>query len=66
MSTEQKYNWLLSQLRISDIDLYEQDALLRFKKGSSVYFQFSSEPKSVDEAVELAMNDWYRNSYDQA
>lgn len=67
---EQKYKWLLSQLHVTDIDLWEGDALIRLR-GDCLYFQFPmghllndnidpgktyDEVKSnLDRAVEAAM-----------
>lgn len=41
-TTEQKYKWLLSQLQITDIDWWENDAFLSANK--KWYFQFPSQP----------------------
>lgn len=60
---EEKYNWLLSQINITDVDLWEKDAMLKM----SVYFQFYTNMNtgetsfSVEDAIELAMKDWYYN-----
>lgn len=55
---EEKYDWLLSQINILDVDLWEKDAILQM----SVYFQFYADMNtvSVEDAIELAMKDWYR------
>lgn len=55
---EEKYNWLLRHIYITDVDLWEKDAILKM----SVYFQFYADMNtvSVEDAVELAMKDWYR------
>lgn len=55
---EEKYNWLLHQINITDVDLWENDAMLKM----SVYFQFYADMNtvSVEEAIELAMKDWFR------
>ena len=52
---EQKYNYLLSKLYISDADLWEKDALLQM---SSVFYQFSVHPaeRTFDEIIEAEMN----------
>jgi hypothetical protein len=52
---EQKYNYLLSKLYISDADLWEKDALLQM---SSVFYQFNVHPaeRTFDEIIEAEMN----------
>jgi len=53
-SYEDKYNYLLSKLYISDVDLWEKDALLQM---SSMFYQFNAHPeeKTFDEIVEAQM-----------
>lgn len=54
---EDKYNFLVSKMKVTDIDLWEKDALLR----CVIYFQMKDEEvPSVEEAIELAMKDWFR------
>ena len=49
-SYEQKYNYLLSKLYVSDVDLWEKDALLQM---SSIFYQFNVHPeeKTFDEII---------------
>ncbi len=51
---EQKYNYLLSRLRISDADLWEKDALLVMMP---MFYQFNEHPseKTFDEIIEGQM-----------
>ena len=53
-SYEDKYNYLLSKLYVSDVDLWEKDALLQM---SSIFYQFNVHPKerTFDEIVEGQM-----------
>ena len=58
-TTEQKYKWLVSQLSIKEIDLWEQDAMLHM----NTFFQFNNgDVLSVEGAIEMAMNDWFVKS----
>lgn len=65
-TVEEKYAYLLKHLKITDIDWWENDALLALP--DRIYFQFPSswlahpELLTVDAAVECAMDDWYRQS----
>lgn len=54
-TTKQKYDYLLSKLKITDIDPFELDAYLGMP--NKLYFQFSVDSSftSVDNAVESAM-----------
>lgn len=53
-SAEEKYNYLLSKLYVSDVDLWEKDALLQM---SSIFYQFNEHPsdKTFDEIIEGQM-----------
>ena len=53
-SAEQKYKYLLSKLYVSDVDLWEKDALLQM---SSIFYQFNEHPaeKTFDEIIEGQM-----------
>ena len=53
-SYEQKYNYFLSKLYVTDVDLWEKDALLRM---SSIFYQFNehSAEKTFDEIIEANM-----------
>ena len=53
-SYEQKYNYLLSKLYVSDVDLWEKDAILQM---SSIFYQFNENPsdKTFDEIIEGQM-----------
>jgi hypothetical protein len=63
-SVEEKYRFLCSRLRITNVDFWEGDALLEFKP---VCFCLPSdpnaagwgytEPRTIDEAVELAVSE---------
>lgn len=54
---KQKYEYLLSKMKITDVDLWEQDACVRME---SLYFQFESGEAptewKIDKAVQAAMN----------
>ena len=52
---EDKYNYLLSRMKVSDADLWEKDALLQM---SSVFYQFNEHPaeRTFDEIIEAEMN----------
>lgn len=63
---KEKYNWLLSQLKVTDVDFWEGDALIRLQRP--LYFQFAiaqsgevftdkfcSKVKDVDRAVKSCM-----------
>lgn len=55
-TTEQKYKWLLSMLKVVNVDYYEQDAMLHM----NTFFQFNKgDVLSVEGAIEMAMNDWF-------
>lgn len=56
MSIVEKYNFLLDMLHITDVDLWERDALLRLK--APIYFQLTTDNPTVDDAVEAAMASW--------
>lgn len=56
MSIVEKYNFLLDMLHITDVDLWERDALLRLK--APIYFQLTADNPTVDDAVEAAMASW--------
>lgn len=76
-TTEEKYQWLLSQMAVKYVDYWEWDALIQFKDAkideSGIYFQYKATPAylpaeevyDIDKAIELAMNDWYRNKHDK-
>lgn len=51
---EQKYNYLLSRMKVTDVCLWEKDALLEM---SSVFYQFSEHPteRTFDEIIEGQM-----------
>lgn len=58
-SIEQKYNYLLSHLAITDVDLFEKDALIRMK-GGGIYFQFNDYDvvgMSVDDALNVLLKE---------
>jgi len=42
LTTQQKYDWLLEQLEVTNVDLWEQDALVGIK-GGRLYFQFGQD-----------------------
>lgn len=53
---KQKYEFLLSHLKLHDVDLWENDALLSMEKA--IYLQFPSSTKvpwTLDEAVDAAL-----------
>lgn len=54
---KQKYEYLLSKMKISDVDLWEQDACVRME---SLYFQFergeAPDQWKIDKAVIAALN----------
>lgn len=54
---KQKYDYLLSKMKITDISLWEQDACVRM---AHLYFQFDNESApdtwSIDQAVVAAIN----------
>ena len=51
---QRKYEFLLTKLQVSDIDLWEKGALIEMPR--TIYFQFGDRiPESVDEAVEMAL-----------
>ena len=54
---KQKYEYLLSKMKITDVDLWEQDASVRMEP---LYFQFDSgsapDTWKIDKAVQAAMN----------
>lgn len=50
---EEKYKWLLSKLRIHNIDLWEKDALIGFTVHP--YFQFSNSTEPIDTNVDMAI-----------
>lgn len=54
---QEKYDFLCSFFKVTDIDLWESDALLRLDTTNSViYFQFgSNEFPTVDTAVEALL-----------
>lgn len=68
LSVEEKYKWLLSKLEITDPDLWEGDALIKFKQSHpdckecrSLYVLLDSNNGSylypeMDRAIELAMS----------
>lgn len=53
-SYEQKYNYLLSKLYVSDADYWEKDAMLSMR---SIFYQFNEQPsdKTFDEIIEGQM-----------
>ena len=53
-SYEQKYNYLLSKLYVSDVDLWENDALLQM---NPIFYQFNEHPeeRTFDEIIEGQM-----------
>jgi hypothetical protein len=63
-TTEEKYNWLISKLKIGDIDFWESDAFIFILP---MYFQFcddaSADPqwaesfKTKDDAIEQMMRE---------
>ena len=50
-TTEQKYNWLVSKLKLTDIDYYEQDAFLNFPDKLFVLFDHTEPPLKVDRVI---------------
>lgn len=57
MSTvQEKYDFLLGLLEMTDVDLWEMDALLKLKRP--LYFQFSYPPGpgTIDECVQAALD----------
>lgn len=61
-SNEQKYNYLLSRLQISDVDLWEKDALLVMMP---IFYQFNEHPsdKTFDEIIEAEMSKKLANNF---
>lgn len=56
-TTEQKYAYICSKLRVTDVDLWEQDALLSL---GSTYFQFGGGdvyPPDADTAIVRLMRE---------
>lgn len=47
LTTQQKYDWLLEQLEVTNIDLWEQDALVGIK-GGRLFFQFAQNNTPYD------------------
>jgi len=54
-TTEQKYEWLLSKLRITDVDYWEHDALISLPNRICFVAQDINKVFTVDQAVEIAM-----------
>lgn len=52
ITVEEKYQFLLEWIGITDVDTWEKDALIQMR---AIYFQFPELPKSKDECVILAM-----------
>lgn len=48
LTTQQKYDWLLEQLEVTNIDLWEQDALVEIKGGGKLFFQFDQDNTPYD------------------
>lgn len=56
LTTEEKYQFLISILEVSDLDFWENDGMIVLPKP--IYFQFPSDGRShvsVDEAVQCVM-----------
>lgn len=55
LTTQQKYDWLLSKLELQDVDLWEKDAMIGLPER--LYLQFSEESDifSMDNCVKLAI-----------
>ena len=53
-TVQEKYDYLLSKLKVTDVDLWEHDALIRM---DALFFQFGSSgpDDSIDKCVEAAM-----------
>jgi hypothetical protein len=54
---QQKYDWLLKQLKVTDVDAFERNALVRLR--NAIYFQFSDAKDIIDmdKVVTQAMKD---------
>ena len=54
-TTEEKYDWLLSHIRVGGVDVWEKDAMIFL----SECFQFNNEFEltNIDKCVQLAMNE---------
>ena len=68
LTTEEKYNWVLSKLVITDIDAWEKDALVQL--DTSIYFQFWDDTipfvgsLAVDKAIEWAIKNENKSVHD--
>lgn len=54
-TAEEKYNYLLSRMKVTDVCLWEKDVLLQM---SSIFYQFNVHPaeRTFDEIIEAEMN----------
>lgn len=53
---EEKYKWLISKLKVANIDHWEMDALVKLE--SPIYFQYYKveDKQNIDYTIEWAMN----------
>ena len=54
-TTEQKYEWLCSNLKITNIDYWEHDALISLPNNLYFVARNINEVATIDQAVEIAM-----------